>query len=204
MLGASGRRRAVRDDPFVVSLVERARMGEKDAWHEIVERYAPLLWAICRRYGLTRADTDDVGGSVWLRLVEHLATLREPAALPGWIATTTQRECLRVLRSHRKNQRLEDAMDHIDPADSFEFIEKEVLAEERNIALRTGFAELPPQCRKLLLLLMQDPPAPYSEIGKRLGLSVGSIGPTRARCLAKLRCHPALAAFIGSTDAQGR
>jgi RNA polymerase sigma factor (sigma-70 family) len=193
----------VRDDPHVVSLVLRARDGDRDAWHEIVERYAPLIWSICRRFELSRADTDDVAGNVWLALVEHLATLREPAALPGWVATTTQRECLRVVRSQRKSQHIEESL-LADPRDSPDFIEQEVLAEERNIALRAAFAQLPPECQRLLRLLMQDPPVPYAEISRLLDISVGSIGPTRGRCLDKLRDLLALAGMLEPADARGR
>ncbi len=88
----------------LTALVIRARNGDQQAWDDLVERYAPLIWSICRRYRLGRADTDDVGQSVWLRLVEQLASLREPAALPGWLATTTQRECGRVLRAVRQQE----------------------------------------------------------------------------------------------------
>jgi Sigma-70 region 2 len=91
----------VRDDPSVVALVTRAAGSDEGAWHELVERYAPLVWGICVRYQLGGADVEDVGQTVWLGLVEQLTStsLREPAALPGWLATTTQRECLRVLRA---------------------------------------------------------------------------------------------------------
>lgn len=92
------------NDPAVVDLVHRARDGDQTGWDELVERYAPLLWSICRRYRLSMEDSQDVGQSVWLHLVEHLSTLREPAALPGWIATTTQRECLRLLRRERRTE----------------------------------------------------------------------------------------------------
>ena len=101
----------MRDDPTVVDLVTRARDGDKDAWDELVERYAPLLWSVCRRYRLSPADAEDVGQSVWLRLVEHLPGLRESAALPGWIATTTQRECYRLLRASSR-------VEPVDPAES--------------------------------------------------------------------------------------
>jgi RNA polymerase sigma factor (sigma-70 family) len=187
----------MRDDPSVVALVTRARDGEKEAWHEIVERYAPLVWAICCRHRLSRADADDVGGSVWLRLVEHLASLRDPAALPGWVATTTQRECLRVRRAGERYQRLEDAVD-ADTADGSALVEHEVLIEERNFALRTAFAQLPEQCRQLLALLIQDPPVPYSEISRQLATPIGSIGPHRSRCLARLRQNPLLTAVLNS------
>ena len=89
----------MRDDPVVTDLVTRARHGDQHAWDTLVERYAPLVWSICRRYRLSRADTDDVGQTVWLLLVTHLDQLRDPAALPGWIATTTGRECAKARRA---------------------------------------------------------------------------------------------------------
>jgi hypothetical protein len=91
-------RPAMRDDPSVVALVTRATKGDQRAWDELVERYASLVYAICTRYRLSRDDIEDVGQTVWLLLVEHLGRLREPAALPGWLATTTAHECLRVVR----------------------------------------------------------------------------------------------------------
>ena len=94
----------MRDDPVVVDLVLRARAGDRRAWDEIVERFAPLVWGICMRHRLSPADADDVGQSVWLGLLEHLQTLREPAALPGWIATTTRRECLRLHDEARRRR----------------------------------------------------------------------------------------------------
>ena len=96
---------AVRAGPPVNDLVTRARKGDSDAWDALVERYAPLIWSICRRYRLGSADADDVGQYVWLRLVGQLDEVRDPAALPGWLATATQRECGRVRRAAR-NRRL--------------------------------------------------------------------------------------------------
>src|SRR5215831_14280817 len=80
-----------REDPSVTDLVTGARGGDRQAWDALVERYAPLIWSICRQYRLGRADADDVGQSVWLRLVDHLDQIREPTALPGWLTTTTRR-----------------------------------------------------------------------------------------------------------------
>ena len=91
-----------RDDPTVTDLVTRARNGDKQAWDALVERYAPLIWSICRRHRLGGADAEDVGQNVWLQLVDQLDTIRDPAALPGWLATTTRRECGRVLRAARE------------------------------------------------------------------------------------------------------
>src|SRR5690242_19518090 len=82
-----------RGGPVVADLLTRARNGDQQAWDALVERYAPLIWSICRRHRLDGADADDVGQSVWLLMVNHLGTLRDPAALPGWLATTTRREC---------------------------------------------------------------------------------------------------------------
>jgi DNA-directed RNA polymerase specialized sigma24 family protein len=86
----------VRDNP-VLTLVRRARDGDERAWAALVERYAPLIWSLCRRYQLDTTETADVGQNVWLLLVSHLGKIRDPAALPGWLATTTRRECRRVL-----------------------------------------------------------------------------------------------------------
>jgi len=186
-----GKGDGVRDEPTVVDLVTRARDGEKNAWDELVERYAPLVYSVCRRYRLTQADIDDVGQSVWLRLVEHLPGLREPAALPGWIATTTQRECFRLIRASRRVEPVDLAQSPDVPEQAV--AEEEVLRHERGTILRSAFSELSRKCQQLLALLMQDPPAPYDEISRRLGLPVGSIGPNRARCLTRLRQTPALA-----------
>ena len=93
--------RTVRAGPSVDDLVTHARKGDKQAWDALVERYAPLIWSICRRHRLSDADAEDVGQSVWLLLVEQLDRIRDPAALPGWLATVTRHECLRVVRAAR-------------------------------------------------------------------------------------------------------
>jgi RNA polymerase sigma factor (sigma-70 family) len=187
----------MRDDPAVIALVARVRDGDQQAWDEIVERYAPLVWSICVRYRLSRPDTDDVGQSVWLLLVERIGDLREPAALPGWLATTTRRECLRVLRAAQRH----DATglppeDQLPRDDSAELIEEEIIAAERNAALRAAFAELPRGCHELLSLLVSDPPCSYADISATLEVPVGSIGPMRARCLDRLRRSPRLVAVL--------
>src|SRR5262249_8816662 len=92
-------------------LVARASGGDQDAWYEIVDRYAPLVYTICTRYRLSNHDIEDVGQNVWLLLVERLGKLREPAALPGWLATTTARECLRVMTAASKAERLSTGLD---------------------------------------------------------------------------------------------
>jgi RNA polymerase sigma factor (sigma-70 family) len=188
----------VRDDPTVVALVTRAAGGDPTAWDEIVERYVPLVWSICARFQLNTSDREDVAQNVWLLLVEQLGKLREPAALPGWLATTTYRECLRVVTAARKTERLgtglDDALQFVDNT----MIDEEILMAERNAALRAAFAELPPRCQRLLAMLTSDPPCSYAEISATLDIPVGSIGPKRARCLERLRKSSALA---GLSDA---
>ena len=188
-------------DDLVVTLVMRARDGDERAWAALVERYAPLIWSLCRRYRLDTTDTADVGQNVWLLLVNQLGKLRDPAALPGWLATTTRRECGRVLsRAQVKGARRMLDAENI-PDGEAETIEQALLAAERHSALREAFTHLPPRDQQLIALLIEDPPVPYAEISTRLGIPVGSIGPNRRRCLDKLRHHPAIAALI-SAEAQ--
>jgi RNA polymerase sigma factor (sigma-70 family) len=187
----------VRDDPSVVALVTRAAGSDEAAWHELVDRYAPLVWSICVRYQLGGADIEDVGQTVWLGLVEQLANekLREPAALPGWLATTTQRECLRVVRARGKYDVFAAVPDEggMTAAADAMVIEEEVLQAERNALLRAALAELPEADQRLLALLLRDPPLSYAKIGNILGMPPGSIGPTRQRCLRRLSRSPLLA-----------
>lgn len=185
----------MRDDPSVVALVTRAAGGDQGAWDEIVERYAPLVWTICCRYRLSQHDTEDVVQTVWLLLVEQLGRLREPAALPGWLATTTSRECLRLVTAARKSQRLRSGLDDAEQFVDDTVIDKEILLAERNAGLRAAFAELPPPCQRLLSMLMRDPPQSYADIHAALGIPVGSIGPQRARCLERMRKSSALIAL---------
>ena len=182
----------MRDDPSVVALVARAAGSDQDAWNELVERYAPLVWAIGTRYRLSSHDIEDVGQNVWLRLVEQLGKLREPAALPGWLATTTSRECLRVVTTaQRLGTSLDDAPEVADDV----VIDEEILRTERDAALRSAFAELSPRCRQLLAMLISDPPHSYSQISATLEIPMGSIGPQRARCLERLRRSDTLIAL---------
>ena len=176
-----------RDDPSVIALVTHAAEGDRTAWDEIVQRYAPLVWSICGRFQLSVVDREDVAQNVWLRLVDQLGTLREPAALPGWLATTTRRECLRVVIAARKSGRRE-----IIPEEELRLagdtaIDEEILLAERNAALGEALAGLLDQCRQLLSMLQADPPYSYAEISARLNIPVGSIGPQRGRCLERLR-----------------
>jgi RNA polymerase sigma factor (sigma-70 family) len=191
-----------RTGPPPAALVSQAAAGHRNAWNEIVERYAPLIWSICCRHGLGSADAADVAQAVWLHLVDQLDHLRDPGALPGWLATTTIRECLRRLTgrgAERLDTRLADSLHSA--ADVV--INEEILAG-RQMALRAAFAGLPPRCQQLLSMLTSDPPRSYAEISAELGIPVGSIGPYRARCLDRLRGHlviaDAAAGFVPGPD----
>jgi RNA polymerase sigma factor (sigma-70 family) len=139
----------------------------------------------------------DAGQAVWLALVDQIGQIRDPAALPGWLATTTGRECARIVRAARRGSppggQVLNAEDI--PDQRAVLADDELLAAERHAALREALAGLPPRCQQLIALLAHDPPLRYAQIGARLGIPAGSIGPTRRRCLAKLRRHPAIAAL---------
>ena len=179
----------------MAALVTHAAQGGQDAWYELVERYTPLVYTICMRYRLSSYDIEDVGQNVWLLLVEQLGKLREPAALPGWLATTTARESLRVVTATHKAERLGTGLDDSALFVDDTVIDEEILMAERNAVLRAAFAELPPRCQQLLSMLLSDPPHSYAEIHAELGIPVGSIGPQRARCLDRLRRSSAFAAL---------
>jgi len=189
---------------MVTDLVTCARKGDKRAWDALVQRYSPLIWSICRRHRLRDADAEDVGQSVWSHLVDQLDNVRDPAALPGWLATTTRRECLRVLRAAREPVAAGYGLDaQILSDEQARTAEQELLVAERHAALREAFLALPPSDQRLIGLLLEDPPVPYAEISSRLGIPVGSIGPRRGRCLDKLRRDPAIAALINADSSAG-
>lgn len=190
----------------VATLVDSARQGDQHAWDDLVERFLPLVSAIVARHRLRGHDADDVNQTVWLRLVEHLDALREPRALPGWIATTTRHECLRVIDRSRRTLSVDpQAPSMFDRQLDDREVGDDLLALERHQALRDALTELPEDRRELLTLLLADPPLPYREISRRLGIPVGSIGPTRARALEQLRHSNALRGFlVGTTEGQRR
>jgi len=135
--------------------------------------------------------------------VDQLDRIRDPAALPGWLATTTSRECAKALRTarrpHAAGQTLEAKnIPGAKAATAEQELEQGLLLAERHAALREAFADLLPDCQRLLALLIEDPPVPYDKIGAALGIPVGSIGPNRDRCLDKLRRHPAITALINA------
>jgi RNA polymerase sigma factor (sigma-70 family) len=196
----------MRDDPSGIYLLTRAQTGDQQAWDLLVERYAPLVWSICRRYRLGGPGAQDVGQNVWLQLAGQLDRIRDPAALPGWLAITTSRECAKALRAARRPRAAGQTLQAKNIPDATaataeQELEQELLLAERHAALREAFADLPPDRQRLLALLIEDPPVPYDKISAELGIPVGSIGPGRGRCLDKLRRHPAIAALINAAQA---
>ena len=188
------------DDLCVTDLVTRARKGDQQAWEALVKRYAPLIWSICRQYRLGRADAEDVGQRIWLQFVNHLGAIRDPAALPGWLTTTTRRECSRVVRAACGPQASGQVLDENIPDKQTRTAEQELLAAERYAALLEACTCLSPSRQQLMDLLIQDPPMSYAEISAKLDIPVSSIGPTRRRCLDQIRRHPAIAALINVED----
>ena len=186
------------NDQPVTDLVTRAANGDKQAWDALVERYTPLIWSICRRHQLADADARDVGQNVWLRLVDQLAKIRNPAALPGWLATTTRRECGRMLRAARGTAggRVCDWTRRPSRTSRPRRRNRSCWRPSATPRCARRSLDLPPSGQRLIALLLEDPPVPYAEISARLGIPVGSIGPTRRRCLDKLRQHPAITELV--------
>lgn len=185
----------------LTDVVIAARSGDREAWHWLVKRYAPLVIGVTSRYRLGADDAADVSQAVWLKLVEHLDDIREPRALPGWIVTTTRNEALRVLKSRQRTVAVDPQIGFgLDAASDASSVDDELLRDEQYHALREGLRELRPRHRDLLVLLLADPPLSYADISRKLGIPIGSIGPTRARCLEALRHTPALRTYLATSD----
>lgn len=173
------------------TLVRRAGAGDQQAWNDLVERFTGLVWHVARQQGLATSDAADVHQITWLRLVENLDRLRTPAAVGGWLATTAKREAWRVLRRRKREIAVEepdDRMEHLvltEPAAPVP--DRDLLRRERDARVRAAFHRLPDRDQALLGLLASDPPATYKQVSAELDMPVGSIGPTRARCLERLR-----------------
>ena len=193
------RRPTMEQPPTVVSLVAAARDGDADAWNALVEEFLPLVHGVVSRFRLSAADAADANQTVWLRLVEHLDDLRDARALPGWLATTARREALRTIESARRTRSVDPQGPALDVDGGDEEVAAALLRDELQRAVRAGLAELPAQRRRLLEMLMADPPVAYEEISRLLRIPVGSIGPTRARALHQLSGTRAMRAYTGTS-----
>jgi RNA polymerase sigma factor (sigma-70 family) len=181
-------------ETLVTELVAAARQGDHDAWTALVERYQPLVLSVCSRFRLSKPDTEDVSQTVWLQLLRNLDKLRHARALPGWIDTTTANTCITLLkalsRTPPRDPQLLGGDEVHSPWDGHSqqgALDETLLRQESRHAVQRGMAELPSKQQELLRLLAADPPMSYRQISQRLGMPVGSIGPTRARSIQNLR-----------------
>ena len=167
------------------TLLARAAQGDQRAWNALVDEHSRLLWSVARSFRLDAADANDVVQTTWLRLLEHLDRIEDPSRLVGWLVTTARREAMRVLRrSGRERPVVEDTV--LDRPDDGPPVDSGLLQDERNRALWEAFSHLNEKCRQLLRVAVTHPQA-YDEISEALGMPIGSIGPTRRRCLTQLR-----------------
>jgi RNA polymerase sigma factor (sigma-70 family) len=171
----------------VAGLVEGARKGDAGAWEELVARFGGMIAATGRRFGLGATDVAEVQQTTWLRLVENLDRIEQPERIGGWLATTARRECLRLVQHGAKckvdaHQMLANMADRDLPEP-----DARLIAEEREVVVRAALRRLKPRWREFLSLLVSDDQLGYKDISKLLKMPIGSIGPTRARCLEQLR-----------------
>jgi RNA polymerase sigma factor (sigma-70 family) len=176
------------------ALVALALDGESTAWDELVERLNRVAWRAIAGFDLAVEDRKDAFAATFCRLYERLDTVREPAKLPGWIATTARNEVLTLLRSRRRDIP-SDNLDLRLPAARPDFA-SDLMDTELRDALHAALTRLSPDCQELLRLLTVDPPLSYAEIGELLDMPHGSIGPTRQRCLERLRAAPELRPYL--------
>jgi len=169
----------------VGALVRAAADGDQRAWSVLVDRFSKLVWAIARNHRLSADDASEVSQTTWLRLAEHIDRLQDPSKVGGWLATTARHESLRVLRGAGRQIPMGDDMP--EPERPTAGIDEELLRSERDTLLWRAFSRLPARDQALLRLLVSDPMPSYEEIGAAMGMPVGSIGPTRVRCLKRLR-----------------
>lgn len=169
----------------IAALVAAAARDDQGAWDALVRQFNGLLWSIARAYRLSDADAADAVQCTWIKLVEHLDRISEPDRLAGWLSTTARHECLQIIR---RSGRLPEPTDEVgDSPDPTPDVDHELLEGERNAVLWRVFEQLPDRCRQLLRVLMASPPPSYADAALALDMPVGSLGPIRQRCLARLK-----------------
>ena len=171
----------------VAELMRQAAAGDRLAWERLVDQYERLIWAVTRDFKLLESDAGDVFQVTWLRLLEHINKIEKPDRVGAWLAATARNECLRCLAARKKVILAKDDIVLEAAAEPEPEIDEGLLSAERSQMVREALANLPWRWQRMLELLMADPPASYAEISDQTGLPIGSIGPTRSRCLARLR-----------------
>lgn len=177
------------DERSTSELLGKAAAGDAGAWATIVDTYERLLWSVARGFRYDDATTADVVQTVWLRLAEHCGRIRDPERLSSWLATTCRNECLAAAR-HRRHEVSDDAVLRLHDASDLRLcagLDEPTLDRETTREVLSAFTHLSTPCQELLRLLCADPPLDYKTVSTLTGRPVGSIGPTRQRCLAKLR-----------------
>ena len=175
------------DSSDIARLVRRAADGDLGAWERLVDQFARLIWSITADYKLVESDAADVCQTTWLRLLEHIDRIEHPDRVGSWLAATARNECLRSLAARKRVVLSQDYEELHDSAAHEPEIDERLLAAERAQVVRDALSCLPRRWQRLLEMLMADPPASYADISDELELPIGSIGPTRARCLDCLR-----------------
>jgi RNA polymerase sigma factor (sigma-70 family) len=167
-------------------VVAAAAAGSSAAWSELVNRFGTMVMAVARSCRLNDADVAEVHQVVWLRLLENIGRIEQPERVGAWLATTAKRESLRVVRAKGRLDYDHDSLLQRPDAGS-KPVDSGPIEEEDSRAVREAFALLPAHCQRLLSLLAGDDPMSYKEISRALSMPIGSIGPTRGRCLEHLR-----------------
>src|SRR5690348_55279 len=175
------------DSSDVVTLVRRAAEGDRRAWERLVSQYERLIWSITVEFKLVESDAADVAQTTWLRLLEHIDRIEHPDRVGSWLAATARNECLRSLAARKRVVLGHEDAESDGVAAHGPEIDEGLLAAERAQVVRDALSRLPRRWQRLLEMLMADPPASYADISDELELPIGSIGPTRGRCLARLR-----------------
>jgi RNA polymerase sigma factor (sigma-70 family) len=175
-------------DTRIAALVSALRQGSDDALGQIVAEFSPLLWHVARAAGLSSSDAEDALQTVWMRLLEHLDEIRTPTALAGWLVVTTRREAWRVRAAERK-QIPADQDSFAELPDPGPGSEEQVMIDDQRRTLWAAIRQLSPRCQELLRIIAFVPRPDYAAVAAELGMQIGSIGPTRGRCLAKLRAQ---------------
>jgi RNA polymerase sigma factor (sigma-70 family) len=165
-------------------IIDRCLRGEARAWDEFVDRYQRLVWSVARSYRLPAEDCDDVTQAVLVAALRHLADLRDPAKAASWLITSAHRESWRVARNRRRTVDLVGDFASVSEPDDRRATDLEAMH-----SMRAALDELGDPCRALLVALFSEVDPHYPDLAKRLGMPVGSIGPTRGRCIEKLRAR---------------